>query len=485
MTLQGSLDAFALPDIFQLLSFSQKSGALHLRGESVGLVYFHSGEVYYASSKSGDTLGNALVRSGVVSEEIWKSAVAESRNSRSVGEVLLRERAADPDRLESFLRERIEEAVFDLLRWTKGRFDFRAGETHALGPVFTFSVDPLISEGRRRLEEWAVITEAIPSVNVAIEMIRSLPEEHREVTLTREEWRVLSCVDARRTVAELARQLGEGEFHICQVLHALVSTGLIHVLERPLPEVEPPLEDLPDVEPVLSEEADPGLDEDSEAEEAEDEPELVAEVSEDEGAVVAAQPEPEPEPELEESELVSDPDEVYSLSLADAAAALEGGSPPLEPLEPHLEGVSALEVEELAPERELAPSVSADLFADLQEESSSSTLNDALLSDVLAAPITRDLEPDSLEAASIEAASAAAGGKGRIGSAALAREFGQAVAAPQVTAPAPSAGLTEGVHALDAEEQPEVEPEEAVPTPKTAGLNKTLILRLISGVKDL
>jgi len=29
--LEGSLDAFSLPDIFQLLSFTKKSGGLHLR----------------------------------------------------------------------------------------------------------------------------------------------------------------------------------------------------------------------------------------------------------------------------------------------------------------------------------------------------------------------------------------------------------------------------------------------------------------------
>src|SRR5436190_20787830 len=125
MSLQGSLDAFSLPDIFQLLSFSQKTGALHLRAESTGIVFFHSGEVYFASSRQGDTLGSALVRSGVVGEDEWKRAVADAKKGVSVGEVLLRDQAVDAERLQGFLRERIEEAVFDLLRWEKGRFDFR------------------------------------------------------------------------------------------------------------------------------------------------------------------------------------------------------------------------------------------------------------------------------------------------------------------------------------------------------------------------
>ncbi len=34
MKLEGTLDAFSLPDIFQLLSFTKKTGTLHLRRDA-------------------------------------------------------------------------------------------------------------------------------------------------------------------------------------------------------------------------------------------------------------------------------------------------------------------------------------------------------------------------------------------------------------------------------------------------------------------
>ena len=46
MKLEGSLDAFSLPDVFQLLSLTKKSGGLHLAdGQAVGVVYFDGGAI--------------------------------------------------------------------------------------------------------------------------------------------------------------------------------------------------------------------------------------------------------------------------------------------------------------------------------------------------------------------------------------------------------------------------------------------------------
>ena len=36
MNLEGSLDAFGLPDVFALLAITGKTGGLHLRGTAVG-----------------------------------------------------------------------------------------------------------------------------------------------------------------------------------------------------------------------------------------------------------------------------------------------------------------------------------------------------------------------------------------------------------------------------------------------------------------
>lgn len=455
MALQGSLDDFTLPDVFQLLS-RDKTGALHLRGSTgSGTVFFQKGDIYYATAKKGDDLGKSLVRSGIVEADAWKAAVAKAGRKESVGEALLKNSAIDRTAFEDFIRERIEEAIFDLFRWEQGRFDFRAEETHTIGAIFPLQVDPLIAEARRRLDEWEIIKEAIPSVDCGLTLVRSLPEDHLEVTLSREDWRIISVIDGARRVTDVAEALGEGEFKTCQVLHGLVSAGLVEVTEasaRRLPAYEDEVEELPEIE---SEEV--------EAEGAEEhEDELEAEELEEDFEEVEEAEELEAEEEVAEDDLG-----LGGLSLAEAAEAL------------------SLDDDDTG---------EGSAFESLSADSLSNVSNDAdLIDDLLGFSNTSD---------GGEAAEPFGGGskKGRGGSptrgrrvntAALAKEFSQLWVSgeggstdsgprnhdsPPLRARASVAGNT--VAAVDSERH-------GPPSIKSGDVNKALIQRLISGVKEL
>ena len=71
MKLEGSLDAFSLPDIFQLLSFTKKSGGLHLASDgSDGVVFFAGGQVTGASADgSRQPLARRLIGAGAVDDD--------------------------------------------------------------------------------------------------------------------------------------------------------------------------------------------------------------------------------------------------------------------------------------------------------------------------------------------------------------------------------------------------------------------------------
>src|SRR3954466_15245807 len=77
MRLEGTLDAFSLPDIFQLLSFTKKTGALHLRRTGLhGVVHFASGSVTGASSDEARRgLARRLAGAGAASDEALTAAV--------------------------------------------------------------------------------------------------------------------------------------------------------------------------------------------------------------------------------------------------------------------------------------------------------------------------------------------------------------------------------------------------------------------------
>jgi hypothetical protein len=77
--LDGTLDAFSLPDILHLLTYTKKTGALHLRRESPaghGVVFVTDGAVTGGSAEvSRQGLARRLVAVGDVGEEALAAAV--------------------------------------------------------------------------------------------------------------------------------------------------------------------------------------------------------------------------------------------------------------------------------------------------------------------------------------------------------------------------------------------------------------------------
>jgi hypothetical protein len=227
--LEGSLDAFSLPDIFQLLSFTKKSGGLHLqRATTRGSVYFRDGAVTGASSDDGrQALARRLVGSAGVGETELSAAVERAANEGiGVSRALLDAGAVDPDFLRSLVAEQVVDAVFDLLRWSEGDFSFTVDEPGPDDVGFSLGVEPVVNDARSRLESWDHACRIVPSP----ETVLALPVGVREdPVVTRGEWSLLALVDGRRTVAELVALAGRGDYAVVSQLAALIERGLLKV----------------------------------------------------------------------------------------------------------------------------------------------------------------------------------------------------------------------------------------------------------------
>ncbi len=229
MKLEGSLDAFSLPDIFQLLSFTKKSGGLHLRRATTrASVYFRDGAVTGASSDDGrQALARRVVGSAGVGETELTAAVERSANEGiGVSRALLDAGAVDPDFLRSLVAEQIVDAVFDLLRWSEGDFSFTVDEPGPDDVGISLGVEPVVNDARSRLESWDHACRVVPSP----ETVLALPVGVREdPVVTRGEWALLALVDGRRTVAELVALAGRGDYAVVSQLAALIERGLLKV----------------------------------------------------------------------------------------------------------------------------------------------------------------------------------------------------------------------------------------------------------------
>ena len=230
--LKGTLDDFTLPDIFRLLSLAKRTGTLAVaRSAGSGRVFFRDGDVYFAeSSLTREPLGQKLVRARAVTDgQLMKALDEHAAGGPRVGEILVSSGVLAPDQLEAAVREQIEDSVFDLLRWELGEFEWSPGGEVDVEVPIAVSVENLVMEASRRLDELAVIQRKIPSVDAVLQMAPKPPEGAVEINITPEEWRILVLVDGSRSVAGIAEAVSLDEFGAMRVLYGLVAAGLIEL----------------------------------------------------------------------------------------------------------------------------------------------------------------------------------------------------------------------------------------------------------------
>lgn len=232
MKLEGSLDAFSLPDIFALLSMTKKTGGLHLRRPHAhGVVWFTTGALTGGASDVGrQSLARRVVGSCAIDVRALEAAVKKSEKDASLGVVrsLQQAGAVDEATLHDVVGEHVVDTVFDLLRWPDGDFAFVIDEPNPDDIGVSRQVDDVVAEARRRLDAWGTVAATIPSPQAVLSVPSVLTEDPQ---ISRDEWALLALVDGHRNVMQIVTLAGRGEFAVVSALADLVNRGLLRVNE--------------------------------------------------------------------------------------------------------------------------------------------------------------------------------------------------------------------------------------------------------------
>jgi hypothetical protein len=174
MALQGSLTELSLPDVIQLVSVSGKTGAFNLnRDGEIGKIFLKEGQIVDA-------------------------AVGTLRG---------------------------EHAVYEMAIWSQGDFSFNPGEETDQTTVHKSNAN-LMMEAARRLDEWRVLSRKIPS----LDLIPFFPPRERgldQVTLSPHEWILVTRVDGKRSIEEIAAILQWSAFDVSKLLFGMITSGLV------------------------------------------------------------------------------------------------------------------------------------------------------------------------------------------------------------------------------------------------------------------
>ncbi len=236
MAIKGSLKEASLPDVLQLLAMGQKTGCLSVtHRQNFGSIYFDKGRICYASIVNRrDRLGDILVKSGRLRQDQLDAAIALQAKSPDVrlGDLLVQEGMLSREILHEQIRVQIEEAVYFLFTWTQGTFNFEAGlRPERQDFLVSISLDALLLEGARRVDEWSLIEKKVPSFDVVFALDHQRLAESG-ATLAGDQAVVARLADGQRDVQQIIDDSGLVEFEVGKALYGLASAGFLHRVGR-------------------------------------------------------------------------------------------------------------------------------------------------------------------------------------------------------------------------------------------------------------
>jgi CheY-like chemotaxis protein len=241
--LLGDLAIVPVSDVLQMLDLQKQTGVLCVtRGEARTEVFLREGRVLWVCGRNlreEFLLGRFIVDAGAISRQDLDLFLQSRSGSRKLlGAQLVKLGYLTPEELRQALARQSSEIVYEMLRWTSGRFWFRRTEERpppAVDANLDLAVDQLLMEGFRRVDEWSIIERVIHSFDIVFQRNEDAIRAFGFDELRAEERLILDLVDGARRVRDIVEQSQMGSFEVCNLLYRLLSTRLIRKRVEPAP----------------------------------------------------------------------------------------------------------------------------------------------------------------------------------------------------------------------------------------------------------
>lgn len=238
VVLDGQLEAVPLGEVFQLLALQSQTGLLVVdRGGDAGdasvTFAIRNGRLDLAVGRGAGVeflLGRYLIDAGLVTR-MHVDTVAASIAGQHIlfGQALVAGGFIEAADLERALEKQTCEHVYEVLRWPGGRFRFEHGSTLPEAQLARLGLpsEGLVLEGYRRLDEWRMMGEYLPSERTVLALD---PSAAAGLGLTAPERRVLAAIDGVRSVRDVVDAVAMSSFDACKILYRLLQARLVSLV---------------------------------------------------------------------------------------------------------------------------------------------------------------------------------------------------------------------------------------------------------------
>jgi hypothetical protein len=235
MALKGNLRDFSTTQLLNLISLAHKTGTLTIgTRDAQARLCFREGKLIYATMNGQDDhLAAMLQRTGKITEEQARTiqAQASAKSDKELGLLLINAGYVNQNDIVASVRIHILNNVYPLFTCSEGTFHFESNEL-PFGDRITIPIDleNVIMEGSRRLQESAQLQDKLPNLDVALRFAERPGARLRDISLSVEEWRVVSFINPRNTVRQIAQHNNMSDFDIRKIVYGLLQAGLVELV---------------------------------------------------------------------------------------------------------------------------------------------------------------------------------------------------------------------------------------------------------------
>ncbi len=253
MALKGNLRDFSINQLLNLINLAGKTGTLVVEGPGDSAwVSFQEGKLAYSRMGSEeDNLAAILYRSNKLSKSHFNTigSRATKMSDKELGLLLINANYLTQEDILASLRSEFVGVLHRIFTWVEGMFHFEDDVLPSDGKItLQIGLENIIIEGSRRLREWEQLQDEIPSLEVALRFTDRPGADIRNVNLSVEEWRVVSYIDPKNSIKQIAKTTKMNDLEIRRIVYGLLQAGLVElirpegvVLERQKPSF--PVED--------------------------------------------------------------------------------------------------------------------------------------------------------------------------------------------------------------------------------------------------
>jgi hypothetical protein len=253
MPLQGNLRDFSTTQLLNLINLSGRTGTLKIfegvptgeldamqnermaPGEERASVAFRSGKLIQAllSGQTGDLIA-VLNKAGKLNDQQASTIRqrAKGTSDKALAMRLIGANYVTQQDIVTSIQQYTLDVVYNLMALNHGPFRFEDNQlpdgNRILVPI---DLENVIIEGARRMREVEELSRHLPNLDMALKFPENPKEKFKGIHLSVEEWRVVSFVNPKNTIRQIAKANNMSDIEIRRVVYGLEQAGLVEIVK--------------------------------------------------------------------------------------------------------------------------------------------------------------------------------------------------------------------------------------------------------------